>query len=197
MNCQINGTSLVASTTLNFGGPDALTCGLETVTDTVHRLATATLTRSNASVSVAPIGDGGQFLTRTSTGFTLDVLGVERKGTLSDGGPFFDMTSQTVAGQPLVITHSGMPFHRSNRVMNGTVVIDHKLAKFTTNLTANSVAWGATCNCATSGNFTATNTNGTAYTLNITGCGTGTLNGTYGDGGVINTSVTFDRCHGL
>ncbi len=98
-----------------------------------------------------------------------------------------DFTTTTTAE----ITVTGTK--RSNRVLDGgeLKVVNNRTDASCT-FTPDNVKWSSTCNCATSGSWSGTCSNGTDVDLEITGCGTGDLT-IEGD----TFEVKFDHCIGI
>jgi hypothetical protein len=186
-NCTLGSAELAGSATLTFSND---TCSLANTGDSVTREAEFTLTgRRNATLRVSSEG-GGQIVTRTATGWSYRVLGMHRVMTTAAGRTFFDIETRTLAD--IGVTGSS----RSTRVVSGgELEVRHNLAKYTTVLAPNELAWSATCNCPVSGTLSGTSTSddGEAKTASIaiTGCGRATV--TIGDE---SRDLTFDRCSG-
>jgi hypothetical protein len=187
-NCDVGIVTVDGSINLTFS--DATVCNIATVGDSVNRTGSLTLAALGGSLAITTPG-GGQTLTRTASGFTFAVPGMERVLTLPSGRTLFDISTATPADAPLTITGSS----RSDMVITGgTLVVTHNLANYSVSLTPDNLTWTPTCNCPSSGSLTGTVTssgvdNGKTATVTLTGCGTAdvTINGE-------TESVTMDRC---
>ncbi len=184
--CTVGAIAVDGSVNLTFS--DAAACNIATVGDSVNRTGSLTLSALGGSLAITTPG-GGQTLTRTATGFTFAVPGMERVLTLPSGRTLFDISTATTT--PLTITGSS----RADMVMvGGTLVVTHNLAGYSVALTPDNLTWTPTCNCASSGSLTGTvsgggKDDGKSATVTITGCGTAdvTIDGD-------TESVTMDRC---
>jgi hypothetical protein len=184
--CTVGEIAVDGAVNLTFS--DAAACNIATVGDSVNRTGSLTLSALGGSLAITTPG-GGQTLTRTATGFTFAVPGMERVLTLPSGRTLFDISTATTT--PLTITGSS----RADMVMvGGTLVVTHNLAGYSVSLTPDHLAWTPTCNCASSGSLTGTvsgggKDDGKSATVTITGCGTAdvTIDGD-------SESVTMDRC---
>ena len=185
-NCDVGIVTVDGSINLTFS--DAAVCNIATVGDSVNRTGSLTLSALGGSLAITTPG-GGQTLTRTATGFTFAVPGMERVLTLPSGKKLFDISTMTTS--PLAITGTS----RADMVIaGGTLVVQHNLANYSVSLTPDNLTWTPTCNCASSGSLTGTVSssgadNGKTATVTITGCGTADV--------TIDSdteSVTLDRC---
>ena len=183
--CTVGAITVDGSVNLTFS--DTAACNIATVGDSVNRTGNLTLSASAGSLAITTPG-GGQTLTRTATGFTFAVPGMERVLTLASGRTLFDIGTAT--STPLTITGSS----RADMVMvGGTLVVTHHLAGYSVSLTPDHLTWNPTCNCASSGSLTGTvsggKDDGKSAAVTITGCGTAdvTIDGD-------TESVTLDRC---
>ncbi len=198
-NCSLGGIAVDGSVALDFSTSSPFHCTIPNTGDYFVRLPNIKLSKNGYSVTVAPTTSpaGGQKVTRTGPlAFTFDGLGIERKGMKPDGGLLFDIVTSTSA--PLQVSYSSAPPTRAGRsVDGGTLVIEHKLASYTTTLSVQSLQWSATCNCATSGTLTGQNSGSRTgnFKIDLTGCGTATVSGTGADGGTFTTNVDVDQCH--
>jgi hypothetical protein len=185
-NCSVGAITVDGSINLSFS--ETAACNIATVGDSVNRTGSLTLSALGGSLAITTPG-GGQTLTRTATGFTFAVPGMERVLTLASGRTLFDISTMTTS--PLVINGAS----RADMVIvGGTLVVQHNLANYSVSLTPNNLTWTPTCNCASSGSLTGTVTssgadNGKSATVTLTGCGTAdvTIDGD-------TESVTLDRC---
>jgi hypothetical protein len=187
-NCSVGTITVDGSIDLSFS--DATACNIATVGDSVNRTGSLTLSAPAGSLAVTAPG-GGQTLTRTATGFTFAVPGMERVLTLASGRTLFDISTMTTS--PLVITGSS---RADLAIVGGTLVVTHNLAGYAVSLTPDNLTWTTTCNCASSGSLTGTVTSGKdagkSASVTITGCGTAdvTIDGD-------TESVTLDRCSAI
>jgi hypothetical protein len=185
-NCNVGIVTVDGSINLTFS--ETAACNIATVGDSVNRTGSLTLSALGGSLAITTPG-GGQMLTRTATGFTFAVPGMERVLTLPSGRTLFDISTMTTS--PLVITGTS----RADMVIaGGTLVVTHNLAGYSVSLTPDNLTWTPTCNCASSGSLTGTVSSsgpddGKTATVTITGCGTAdvTIDGD-------SESVTLDRC---
>jgi hypothetical protein len=185
-NCNVGIVTVDGSINLTFS--ETAACNIATVGDSVNRTGSLTLSALGGSLAITTPG-GGQTLTRTATGFTFAVPGMERVLTLPSGRTLFDISTMTTS--PLVITGSS---RADMAIAGGTLVVQHNLAHYSVSLTPDNLTWTPTCNCASSGSLTGTVSSsgpddGKTATVTITGCGTAdvTIDGD-------TESVTLDRC---
>ena len=98
-----------------------------------------------------------------------------------------DYTSQTTSA--ITVTGTG----RSSRTMSGgSLRVTNNLTAVTCDYVPTDVAWSTTCNCATSGTWSGTYSDGKSASIAITGCGT--ANVTLASD---TQAVVFDRCYGI
>ena len=185
--CNVGLVTVDGSINLSFS--DAAACNVATAGDSVNRTGSLTLSALGGAQAITTPG-GGQTLTRTATGFTFAVPGMERVLTLASGRTVFDISTTTPSDAPLTITGTS----RSDMVIvGGTLVVQHNLARYAVSLTPDNLTWTQACNCASAGSLTGTVTSGPddgkSVTVTITGCGTAdvSINGE-------TESVTMDRC---
>ena len=183
--CTIGSATFTGDITLQFsdGG-----CVLNSDGDTVDRNPDFTVTgRRGATLTVAKTGTYGQRITRVSNGnFTFENDGIRRLFTLS-GSSLFDYTSSTTS--PITVTGTS----RSDRVMTGGQLrVANNISGVTCNYAPSNVTWASTCNCATSGTWTGSCSDGKDTTITVTGCGTGTI-----IVGEESEGLSFDRCYSL
>jgi hypothetical protein len=184
-SCTVGAITVDGSIDLTFS--DTAACNVATVGDSVNRTGSLTLSATAGSLAITAPG-GGQTLTRTATGFTFAVPGMERVLTLASGRTLFDISTATTS--PLVINGSS---RADMAIVGGTLVITHNLAGYAVSLTPDNLTWTPACNCASSGSLTGTVTSGKdagkSASVTITGCGTAdvTIDGD-------TESVTLDRC---
>jgi hypothetical protein len=186
--CTVLGATFTG--TVTFTWSDAAvdgTCSMALAGHSVARAPNFTIAGRRGTFTASTVGTNGQVITKgagSSFSFTND--GVRRVLTDQFGGTVTDFTSETTAA----MTISGAS--RANRVLDGgTLRVTNNLTTVSCDFTPTDVTWTASCNCATSGAWTATCTEGKSATVTITGCGTGNLE--YGGD---TAAVTFDRCYG-
>lgn len=187
-DCSIGAATLSGSVTLAFS---QAACTMSQADDTVTRTADFTLTGPRAGTLAVSTPGGGQTITRTASGFTYKVGGLERVATDAKGKKLFDITTSTTAD--LGVTGTS----RKERVMDGgTLHIKHNLASDSVDLTPKQVKWDGTCNCAVSGTWEGGLTTSPrmtqAFTITITGCGKATITAQNKT-----REVTLDRCAGI
>ena len=176
-SCSVgfSGYTITGNVTLTFSNS---TCSLSAAGDSVLRTNRATITgprgasiqNSSADrvsgVDGSSIG-GGTRLSRTASGWTIDVLGQHKIATGRAGRQLFDVSVKTVA--PLQITGS---LARSNRlVSSGQVDVHHNLAKFKASFVPTNLQYSNSCCHPVSGTL------GVTYSGSINGSGTVTFNG--------------------
>ena len=184
--CTIGPSTLDGMVSLSFTRTAA--CALVTDGDAVTRTADFTLTGPYGGTLAVTSPGGGQTVTRTAAGFNYTVGGMQRVLRGPGGRTLFDVSTRTTA--PIVVTGSS----RTDLVIaSGGLEIDHNVAGYTVNLTAQNLTWTPTCNCASSGTLTGTVTggrfDGKSASVTITGCGHAAV--TLGDE---TESVTLDCC---
>jgi hypothetical protein len=192
----------MGSKTLDFGG----TCPqrLAAITDITRTYGTGT-TRTNAhgvvlsidtadpsgwDTQISPQPSGGTKVTRMASGRTIDIMGIHyvAEKSATDNTKLWDHTVSTP--EPLMVNIAS----DGARLVSGTVVVQHNLAKFTAKAELSDVAFDvATCGCfPVSGSITTTlsgSRNGTE-TLDITGCG----QAMFSDAKGIKATLTLTRC---
>jgi len=138
MSGQVNLTYSQSDCSLNVNG--------DTVTRTYSvsisgpRSGTLTLSSNSASdYNGATYGGGGR-LTKTASGWNIDVLG-KHKSFSRRGFELFNISMRTTS--PWQVTGS---LSRASRVVNsGVLEINHNLAKFTMTVTPNNLQYSASC----------------------------------------------------
>lgn len=140
-----------------------------------------------ANLTVAKTGTYGQRITRVSSGnFTFANDGIRRLFTLA-GETLFDYTTRTTTAIGITGTS------RSDRVMTGGQLrVTNNVSGVSCNYAPSNVTWASTCNCATSGTWTGTCSDGKDTSITVTGCGTGTI-----IVGEESEGLSFDRCYSL
>jgi hypothetical protein len=189
-SCTVGPSTLAGSVTLTFNRP-AL-CAVVTTGDAVTRTADFTLTGPWGGTLAVTSPGGGQTLTRTADGFEYSVAGMERVLTGPGGRKLFDISTRTTA--PLVVTGTS---RADLKIISGSLEVSHNIANYKVTLSADNLAWSATCNCAASGRLTGTvagggKLSGKSASVTITSCGHAdvTIDGD-------TESVTLDRCAGI
>ncbi|MBC7692381.1 MAG: hypothetical protein H7222_11515 [Methylotenera sp.] len=171
------------------GGTGSASCQLAgsgaSVTRTPNLTVTgrrgATLTVSSTSGQMLTYGGAGTGSTRT---FQFSSGAVRRVFKLASGATLMDHTSSTTA--PITV----MGDSRATRVLNGgTMHVVNNTTGVSCDYSPTNVAWTSGCNCATSGSWAGTCSNGTNTSLVLNGCGTASLTT-----GSTTESVAFDRC---
>lgn len=180
-NCTIGSAIFTGDVTLTFSNP----CSLSSNGDFVHREPNFTVSgRRGATLTVTKSGTHGQTTTRTPAGFNFANDGIRRVFTLS-GETLFDYTTSTTSN--ILVTGTS----RANRVMDGgNLRILNNRTAVTCNYVPNDVTWSSTCNCASSGSWTGSCSDGKTTAVRITGCGTATV--TMGEE---SEDFSFDRCY--
>ena len=183
--CTIGYATVTGTVALTFvdAAVDS-TCSLASAGHTVTRVPAFTITgRRGATLTVSKTGTNGQVITKGSgSTFTFSNDGIRRVFT---GASTLDFTTKTTSD----ITITGTS--RSGRTMSGgNIRVTNNTSGVYCDFVPSNVTWGATCNCATSGSWAGTCSDGKTSSLSITGCGTGTI--TIGSS---STSVTLDRCY--
>lgn len=188
--CTVWGATFNGTVTLGFN--DAAvdnTCQMTLAGHSITRIPSFTVTGlRGAFLSVSKTGTVGQKVTKGggSPDFTFSNDGIRRTFTSSSGTTLFDFTTQTTGD----IQISGAS--RSNRVLiGGTLQVTNNLTGVSCSFSPSNVQWSATCNCAVSGSWSASCSDGNSASLTLTGCGTATL-----QLGGETESFTFDRCVG-
>lgn len=187
-NCTIGSATISGTVTLSHYDSDGFndsTCSL-IVGETVARNPNFKVTGlRGAELAVTKTGSFGQQVLRaTSSLYYLNNDGINRKLTFN-GTTLLDVTT-TISSQIFV---SGTA--RAGRTMNGgTVLVTDNIKGKTCSLSPSNVTWNGSCNCAISGSWAGSCSNGTTANVTITGCGTANIN--------INgeaKAIAFDRCY--
>lgn len=189
-NCTIGSATVSGTVTLSYYDADGFndnTCSLSTG-ESVARNPNFTVTGlRGAELAVTKTGAFGQTVGRiTSTQYRIDNDGINRKLTFG-GQTVLDVTTTISSTDPIIVSGTA----RTGRVMNGgTITLTDNVSGKTCTMTPSNVTWNGTCNCAISGSWSGSCSNGTSADITITGCGTAnaTINGEA-------KSVTFDRCY--
>jgi hypothetical protein len=175
--------------TLNWEGTSA-NCQLGAVGDSIIRSPDYSVVRPNANVlTVSKSGSEGQRITWVSginnKVFTFENDGIHRVLTSENGKTLFDLTKRT----DVAITVTGED--RQNRIANGGVLeVTDNIAQITCDLVPNDITWTKeTCNCAVSGTWQVSCSNGKEFDLELTGCGTAKIVTPNN-----NKEIELDRC---
>ncbi len=172
--CAVTRTTGSGGDTRTLTGPDGNSYAINHDTD-------GTGTGWDSTVSPAPTSSGVQVACGTSgcdASKTVVVGGSHLTGTVTIGGRETKIWDHTVStgGNGVTVTGTG-----TNRVVTGSVTVQHNILRYTANATFNSVAFGeAGCCFPTGGNVTTTVTDGASgprtETLSFTAaCGEATL----------------------
>ena len=165
-------------------------CAIAADGHSITRSPNFTITgRRGGTLTATKTGTNGQMVTRTASGvfsFTNDGI---RRALVYSGSTLFDFTNETTAA--LTITGA----LRSGRTLTSTggaaLKVTNNLSGVICSYVPTDVTWGSTCNCATSGSWSATCSDGKSSTLTLSGCGTGVFTM-----GSESETVAFDRCYG-
>lgn len=153
-----NGDSVVRTYDVSIAGPRG---GVVTSSSDTH-----------TNYLGASLGGGGQ-LTKTVTGWDLDIMG-KHKSFARNGTTYFDISVSTTSS----IKVSGTLARTSRILDGGSLVVDHNVAGFTTTLTPSNLTFTAGCCYPTSGTmavvYSGAKTGSGSVTFN--GCGTASLN---------------------
>lgn len=148
-DCQIGASNKTLSGTITLSYSH-MSCTLATDGDTVTRTFDITvsgprggvLTKSSA-VHADYKGDsygGGGKITKTSAGYNLEFLG-KNLALTKNNKSLFDISVRTLS--PLQIT--GGLSRSQRRISNGSLEVNHNLAKFTSVITAQDLQWDNSC----------------------------------------------------
>lgn len=182
-DCTIGSATFTGDVTLSFS--DAA-CVINSDGDDVKRSPNFTVTgRRNATLTVSKTGTDGQTLARVSAGnYTFANDGIRRVFSAS-GATLFDFTTLTTS--PITVTGAS----RAARVMTGgSLRVTNNSSSVSCDYVPSNVTWTAACNCASSGSWAGTCTDGKTSSVEITGCGSATI--TVGE---TIEDLTFDRCY--
>ena len=187
--CTVNNAVFSGTVALLFNdaGVDS-TCQMTAVGHSVTRTPAFTVAgRRGAVLTVTKSGTIGQRITKGSgSTFTFSNDGIRRVFTTAAGTTSFDFTTETTSD----ITVTGTS--RASRTMSGgTLRVTNNLTDVTCDYSPTDVTWVSTCNCATSGTWSGSCSDGKTTSLELTGCGSATLTT-----GSESESITFDRCEG-
>ncbi len=115
---------------------------------------------------------GGGKLTKTSSGWDMEILGRHSQMTFRDKS-VFDVSVRTLS--PLQVS-GGLA--RGSRMLNGgQLEVNHNLSKFTAVITPSNLQWSAGCCHPTAGSLSVTYSGSKTGTATVTfqGCGTGVV----------------------
>jgi hypothetical protein len=164
-------------------------CTFTAAGDTITRNPNFSFTVSGRSITVKSSSLGGQLVTKTGSGFTMEVPGIERIGKVG-GSEVFHFTTKTDSA--FVVTKN----LASLSIPSGKLVIDESVSGYHATVSCNSISWPATCTCPTSGVLSGTLTTPTAgshaFSVTFDGCGSGIVSV---DGASMN--VDFYSCWGI
>lgn len=188
-SCTVGLATFTGTVTLTWvDGNAGTTCQMDSQNDTITRNPSFTVTgRRGATLTVSKTGTNGQVITRgvSATTYTFSNDGIRRVFTTSGGSTLFDLTTQTTSD----ITISGQ--NRASRTLSGgTLRLTNNLSNVTCDVSPNSVTWNSSCNCAVSGSWSGSCSDGKSFSLTISGCGSASM--TIGDE---TEDFTFDRCY--
>jgi hypothetical protein len=161
------------------------TCSITASGHSVARVPNFTITGpSGGSFAVSKTGSTGQVITQTgASAYSFANDGIRRVLTFS-GTTLADFTTSTTTAIGLTGAN------RNGRVASGgTLRVLNNLTSVSCDFSPSAVTWGSACNCATSGTWTASCSDGKSASLALTSCGAGTF--TY-NGATEN--VTLDQC---
>jgi hypothetical protein len=184
--CTIQGATFTGQITYNF--TDAAvdsTCSIAADGHSVARNPNFTISGSRGGTfTVSKTGTNGQTITRTGAGaFSFANDGIRR--VLSFGGSTLaDYTTSTTSA----IGVAGAT--RNGRIASGGALrVLNNLTGVSCDFAPSAVTWASGCNCATSGTWSATCSNGVSASLSLLSCGSGTF-----VLGTESTPVTLDQC---
>ena len=183
--CTIGSATFTGDITLQFSDN---TCVVDSDGDSVDRNPDFTVSGiRGSSLAVAKTGTFGQRITRVTSGnFTFANDGIRRLFTLA-GETLFDYTTRTTTAISIIGTT------RSDRIMTGGQLrVTNNISGVSCNYAPSNVTWASTRNCATSGTWTGTCSDGKDTSITVTGCGTGTI-----VVGEESEALSFDRCYSL
>jgi len=193
--CSIGFSGITISGNVTLTWDDALvnnTCLMASSGHSVTRDPNFIISgRRGATLTVSKSGSVGQRVTYNGGSvFTFTNDGIRRvfSGAL---GATFDYTTSTT-GSGLTVTGSA----RNGRVLSSTGGAALRVLNNNTGVSCNyvpaSVTWTDTCNCAVSGSWAGSCSDGRSPSLRINSCGKGTFSN-----GTENVDVSFDRCYSI
>jgi hypothetical protein len=182
--CTIGTATLQGEVTLSFSD---VGCTFASEGDWLTRRANFTVTGPRGGQVEVSTPQLGQTVTRTAAGFSYQVDEIQRVGRGPGGAVLFDLTTTTL--EALTLTGA----RRADRLLSGgKVQLRNARRGYTVVLTPEEVRWGEDCACPQSGLLVGEGVDPTparAVTLELTGCGEGTLTV---DGE--QQAISFDRC---
>jgi hypothetical protein len=149
-----------------------------------------TSTASGYDSTIAPSPSGGTHVTKSATGRSIEILGIHyvAEKSATDSTKLWDHTVSSASPVDVKIETDG------TRLVSGTVIVQHNLAKFTAKAELADVAFDALkCGCLPiSGSVTTTLTGSRTgtETLDITACG----QGTYTDDKGVKSTIVLTHC---
>ncbi|AGH96399.1 hypothetical protein [Pseudobdellovibrio exovorus] len=185
--CTIGSMTFGGTSTLQWASASA--CLLATASETITSVPSITATgRLGATLSITKTGAVGQRLTLVSAAapkvFSLSSDGINRKFTGASAVVLMDLTSQTTSA----ITVTGAD--RPGRVLNGGELrVVNNRSSISCTYVPSAITWVADCNCPTMGTWTGSCSDGNSSSIQLTGCGTATV-----QFDTAQSSISFDRC---
>lgn len=186
--CTFGSIQASGTVTLTWGGGAALCIG-SGAGSTITRSPNFTLAnRRGATLTIQKSGTYGQRVTDLgASNYKFESDGIRRTYKNSSNYTSLDFSTETTAAMNI----SGGA--RSGRVLGGgTIKITNRLTGVSCSISPTSVTWGNNCNCATSGSFSGSCSDGKTISANIVGCGS--LRLTYDND---TSDVELDRCFGI
>lgn len=187
-DCTVGAATFSGGVTLSWSGTGAGVCQLSAQNDSVSRNPNFTATGlRGATLTVSKVGTNGQTLTRgvSAGSYSFSSDGIRRVFTTASSTTLFDFTTQTT--QTLTVTGTS----RASRVLSGgNIRITNNLNSVTCDVAPTAVTWTNGCNCATSGQWSGSCSDGKEFSLNITGCGSASFTL-----GTETETVSFNRCY--
>jgi nitrous oxide reductase accessory protein NosL len=192
-DCTLGLATFKGDVTLIWEGDGVTTCELGLDGDSITRIPDFTVTGlRGAKLTVAKVGSFGQRLqliggVGVNREFEFRNDGIQRVFETNTGTKLLDFTSSVT--DPILITGTT----RSNRVVDGGILkVVNNLTDVSCELEPSNVEWSSTCNCAVSGEWTGSCSNGKSFKVDITECGKATVTS-----GGETADVEFDRCVGI
>lgn len=181
-SCTIGSATFSGSIDLTFSDNS---CSMAANGATVTRVPNFTVTgRRGGTLTVEKTGTYGQRITKGTSSLTFENDGIRRSFNIS-GQTLFDFTTTTTS--PVTITGTS----RSGRTLSGgSLRITNNSTSASCTISPSNVTYTSTCNCATSGTWSGTCSDGSSFSMELSGCGSASL--TIGSE---SQSVTFDRCY--
>lgn len=188
-NCTLFGITFDGTIQLTYD--DATTdnvCAMTTAGHSITRQPNFSISNGVYTYTATTAGSNGQVITQTgSNTYTFSNDGTRRVVTDASNGTVYDFSSATTSD--LGITGAS----RDGRVIDGgTIRITNNRISRTCDYSPENVTYDSTCNCAVSGIWNGSCSDGSTAELEITGCGEGTITV-----GSLSDSVSFDRCYDI